>query len=315
MSHPIVVLAGGLSHEREVSLLSGRRVADALRACGHEVVEADIHAGLIRQLAELDQPVILPVLHGGAGEDGALREVFELLGLPYVGSPAAACRLTFDKALATPVVARAGVATPDRVALPHDMFRELGATAIVDLIGRRLGLPLFVKPSASGSSLGCQRVDDLKDLPAAMVGAYSYGRVAVVERFVSGVEVAVAVVDTEAGPKAYPPVEIRPESGVYDYESRYTAGATSFLAPADLPPEIIQRCVETALTAHQTLSLRDISRIDLIVDAAGVPYFLEGNVAPGMTETSTVPLAIEAAGESFGQVLADLVRRAQARLG
>jgi D-alanine-D-alanine ligase len=312
-ARPIVVLAGGLSHEREVSLLSGRRVATALRQRGREVVEADVDSNLIALLTDLDHPVVLPVLHGGTGEDGALREVFDLIGVPYVGSNAAACRLTFDKALATPVVARAGVAVPGRVVLPHDMFRELGAGAIVDRIVAKLGLPVFVKPAASGSALGAARVDTAGELPQAMVNAYSYGRVAVVEQFITGTEVAVAVIDTGSGPKAYPPIEIRPDSGVYDWEARYTPGATEFVCPAALDAGVIARCTETALTAYHALSLRDYARFDLIVDAAGTPYFLEGNVAPGLTETSTVPLAIEAAGEDLGDVLVKLVDLAAAR--
>ncbi|MDR1807851.1 MAG: ATP-grasp domain-containing protein, partial [Propionibacteriaceae bacterium] len=295
MSHqPIVVLAGGLSHEREVSLLSGRRVAGALRALGRDVIEADVDSGLIELLAGLDSPIVLPVLHGGTGEDGALREVFDLLGVRYVGSNAAACRLTFDKALATPVVALRGVAVPERVVLPHDMFRELGAGAIVTQIVAKLGTPLFVKPAQSGSALGATRVDAAEDLPQAMVNAYSYGRVAVVEQFVTGTEVAVAVVDTGAGPRAYPPVEIRPDSGVYDWASRYTLGATQFTCPANLADSVIGECVAAALAAYDALHLRDYARMDLIVDGAGTPVFLEANVAPGLTDTSTVPLAIEA---------------------
>jgi D-alanine-D-alanine ligase len=313
MSNPIVVLAGGLSHEREVSLLSGRRVAAALRDRGREVIEADVDSGLLALLGDLEHAVVLPVLHGGTGEDGALREVFDLVGVPYVGSTTTACRLTFDKALATPVVARAGVAVPQRVVLPHDMFRELGAGAIVDRIVAKLGLPLFVKPAASGSALGCTRVDGPEELPQAMVKAYNYGRVAVVEEFVTGQEVAVAVIDRGAGPEAYPPIEIRPDSGVYDWEARYTPGATQFLCPADLDAAAIARCRETALAAYKALSHRDYSRMDLIVDAAGTPVFLEANVAPGLTETSTVPLAIEAAGQDLGEVLAALVDRAAAR--
>jgi D-alanine-D-alanine ligase len=315
MSHPIVVLAGGLSHEREVSLLSGRRVAAALRDLGRPVIEADVHAGLIAQLATLDQPVVLPVLHGGTGEDGALREVFELLSVAYVGSSGPSSRLTYDKAIATPAVARAGVPVPERVVLPHDMFRELGASTIIDLIVARLGLPIFVKPAMSGSALGASKVTTVEELPGAMVRAYNYGRVAVVERFVEGVEVAVPIVDVGDGPRAYPPVEIRPDSGVYDYESRYTMGATEFICPADLDPATTERCLNVALTAYEALALRDLGRIDLIVDAAGVPVFLEGNVAPGMTETSTVPLAIETAGEDFADVMAQLVDKAARRAG
>jgi len=311
----VVVLAGGLSHERDVSLRSGRRVSEALRSQGLDVVEADVDPALVPRLAELPDVVVLPVLHGEAGEDGALREVLDLLGVAFVGSGGPASRVAFDKSIATTVVAEAGIATPAQVALPHEIFRELGAAALVAALGQQIGFPMMVKPSRGGSALGCSKVDRAEDLPAAMVGAYAYGAVAVVEEFVAGTEVTVAVVDRGAGPVALPAVEIRPDSGVYDYTARYTAGATRFLCPAELDRTTAERCAALALQVHEVLGLRDISRTDLIVGDDGEPVFLEVNVAPGMTETSAVPLAIEAGGWSLGRMCADLVRAAAARGG
>ena len=309
----VVVLAGGLSHEREVSLRSGRRAAQALRDVGHEVVELDVTSSLLGRLEELGNPVVVPLLHGGAGEDGALRQALELAEVPFVGSGSASARVAFDKAIATPRLASAGWATPAQVALPDDMFRELGAPTLVAALARHLGFPMMVKPARSGSALGCAKVDRIEDLPSAMVQAYAYGGVAVVERFVTGVEVAVPVIDTGSGPVALPAVEIRPDSGVYDYTARYTAGATRFLAPAELSDAVAERCAQLAIGAHQALGLRDLSRTDLIVDADGTPVFLEANVAPGMTETSTMPLSMEAAGLDLGHVLSELVALARRR--
>ncbi|MDR0783911.1 MAG: D-alanine--D-alanine ligase, partial [Propionibacteriaceae bacterium] len=229
MTQEVIVLSGGLSHEREVSLESGQRVARELTRAGFRVTLSDIQPSLIELLTTLDNPVVFPMLHGGAGEDGALREVLELVGVPYVGATAAACRASFDKALAIPVVGAAGLVVPKRVVLPHDMFRDLGAAALMALIEDRLGLPLFVKPTTSGSALGAQAVSRIEDLPAAMVNAYAYGKVVVVEEFIGGVEVAVPVFDLGSGPVAFPPVEIHPASGVYDFEARYTAGATTYI--------------------------------------------------------------------------------------
>ena len=309
----VVVLSGGLSHERDVSLRSGRRVSQALRSRGVEVVESDVDSALLPRLAELPGAVVFPVLHGEAGEDGALREVLALLGVPFVGSIASACRVAFDKSIATTVVADAGVRTPAQVALPHEIFRELGAAALVTALADQVGFPMMVKPSRSGSALGASKVSRPEELPSAMVGAYAYGPVAVVEEFVAGTEVAVAVADRGDGPSALPAVEIRPDSGVYDYTSRYTAGATRFLCPAELDPAVGERCAGMALRVHEVLGLRDLSRTDLIVGDDGEPVFLEVNVSPGMTETSSVPLAIEAAGWSLGKMCADLVRVAAAR--
>lgn len=309
----VMVLSGGLSHERDVSLRSGRRVGQALRSEGFEVIEADVDSTLVPRLTQLDDAVVFPLLHGEAGEDGALREVLALLGAHFVGSPAAACRVAFDKSIATTVIADLGVRTPVQVALPHETFRELGAAALIAALGDEVGFPMMVKPSRSGSALGCTRVASAAELPAAMVGAFAYGPVAVVESFVTGTEVTVAVVDRGDGPVALPAVEIRPQSGIYDYTARYTAGATRFLCPADVPPDVADACAALALRVHDVLGLADLSRTDLIVTPTGEPVFLEVNVAPGMTETSALPLAAEAAGWSLGSMCADLVRAAAAR--
>jgi D-alanine-D-alanine ligase len=257
--------------------------------------------------------VVFPLLHGEAGEDGALREVFELLGVPFVGSVGSACRVAFDKSIATTVVRAGGIRTPTQVALPHETFRELGARVLVDALGDQIGFPMMIKPSRCGSALGCSKVTRPEELPAAMVGAYAYGSIAVIEEFVTGTEVTVAVVDRGNGPIALPAVEIRPESGVYDYAARYTAGATRFLCPAEVSSDVANGCADVALRVHAILGLRDLSRTDLIVTPEGEAVFLEVNVAPGMTETSAVPLAIETAGWSLGKMSADLVRAAAVR--
>ena len=317
MSQPaeVLVLAGGLSHEREVSLHSGHRVAQALRGAGLDVEERDVDASLIATLRDRPPLCVLPLLHGGAGEDGAVREVLELLGTPYVGSRPAASRVSFDKPVAKTTAAAAGVSTPGAVALPHEMFRELGSAAVLDAVVARLGLPLVVKPTRGGSALGCSVVRAAEDLPAAMIACFGYGPVALVERFVTGTEVAVTVLDFGSGPAALPAVEIRPASGSYDYAARYTAGATEFVVPASLAPDVSARCAEVAVRAHRALQLRDVSRSDLIVDAAGQAWWLEANVAPGMTETSLVPLAIAAAGLDLGEAMSRLVDTAVTRAG
>jgi D-alanine-D-alanine ligase len=309
----VMVLAGGLSHEREVSLRSGRRVSQALRGHGLEVIESDVDSTLVPKLAALPGAVVFPLLHGEAGEDGSLREVLALLGLPFVGSSASACRVAFDKSIATTVMADAGLRTPAQVALPHEIFRELGAQALVAALGSQLGFPMMVKPARGGSALGCSKVSSAAELPAAMVGAFAYGPVAVVEEFIEGTEVTVGVVDRGSGPTALPAVEIRPDSGVYDYTARYTAGATRFLCPAELSELVASRCADVALQVHRELVLADLSRTDMIITPSGEPVFLEVNVAPGMTETSAVPLAVEAAGWSLGTMCADLVQAAALR--
>ena len=312
----VMVLAGGLSAERDVSLRSGRRVAEALRGARPEweVIERDVDAALLTALADEAPDCVIPLLHGAAGEDGAVRDVLECLGLPYVGSRPNACRLAFDKAVAKSLVRRAGVATPEWVALPHATFRELGAPAVMNALERGLGLPLVVKPTRGGSALGVSVVYAHDELPAAMVGAFAYGDVALLERFIDGTEVAVGVVETSEGPIALPAVEIVPDGGLYDYAARYTAGTTQFFVPARLDPAIAATAADAALTAHEALGLRDWSRSDLIVSSDGTVHFLEVNVAPGMTETSLVPQALAASGLDMGEQMAVLVNRAVARV-
>jgi D-alanine-D-alanine ligase len=310
---PIVVLAGGLSHEREVSLRSGRRVAQALRDQGREVIESDLTPDLLVLLRGLDSPVVFPVLHGGVGEDGGLQQVLSLLDVAYVGSEPAACRRSFNKAVGGPLIAQAGLARPVMAALPHDMFRELGAAALMTALGERIGFPMIVKPARSGSALGCAKVTSAAELPSAMVGAYAYGDLAVIEEFIEGTEVAVTVVELDGSPRALPAVEIRPNSGIYDYTARYTAGETRFIVPAGLSEQVAAACAELAIAAHRVLGLRDLSRVDIIVRPDGTPVFIETNVAPGMTETSLMPQAVEAAGYDFGLLCAQLVDNAWAR--
>lgn len=311
----VVVLAGGLSPEREVSQRSGRRVAEALRVRGIEVEVRDVDAELLPALAADPPSCVVPMLHGATGEDGALRDVLAALGLPFVGSTAAACRGAFDKPVALAQLAAAGIDVPRSVALPHATFRELGAAAVMSAVVRAVGLPAVVKPTRGGSALGVAVVRDEADLPAAMVGAFAYGDTVMIEEHIPGTEVAVCVLDDGAGegPRTLPAVEIRPDDDFYSYAARYTAGATEFFVPARLPEPVLQAAAHAALTAHRTLGLRDWSRTDLIAADDGRVVVLEVNVAPGMTETSLFPQAVAAEGLDLGAVVASLVRTASTR--
>jgi D-alanine-D-alanine ligase len=309
----VMVLAGGLSYERDVSLRSGRRVLDALRAAGLTAEMHDADVALLPALQQDPPDAVVIALHGATGEDGSLRGVLDLCGVPYVGCDARASRLAWDKPSAKSMLREAGIPTPDWVALPHDRFSELGAVAVLDRIVDRLGLPLMVKPAQGGSGLGAAVVREEADLPAAMVGCFAYDSTALVEKYVEGRDLAVSIVEEGEGAQALPIVEIVPRDGVYDYAARYTAGRTTWHAPAQLDPAVADRVCEVALAAHKALGLRDLSRVDLILAPDGTPQVLGINVSPGMTETSLLPLAVQAAGQDLGQILARLVARAAAR--
>lgn len=309
----VAVLAGGLSHEREVSLRSGRRIAAAMRRVGLTVWEWDADAQLIDRLRTERPDAVVIALHGGEGENGAIQAVLDLLGVRFVGTPAPACRRAWDKPTAKAEFVRAGLPTPEWVALPHSTFRELGARAVLDAMIERLGLPLMLKPDQGGSALGAQVVTDADDLPAAMVSCLAYADTILAERFVAGTEVAVAVVEDGDEPRALPPVEVEARGGVYDYSARYTPGATTFHCPARLDPAILTALEETALAAHRLLGLRDVSRMDAVVDNEGRVQILEVNVSPGLTDTSLLPQAVAAARMDLGELYATLVERAVTR--
>jgi len=306
----VLVLAGGISHERDVSLRSGRRVADSLAEHGITVELRDPDASLLGYLRATRPDVVWPALHGASGEDGALRGLLDFIGIPYVGSRADASRLAWDKPTAKTLVSRVGVRTPTSITLPREAFRELGANSILEEISDEFSGPLVVKPAQGGSAQGVTMVDDRALLPRAMIDAYTYWDVALIEQRITGTEIAIGIIDSGDGPVALPAVEIEPLSGVYSFEARYNAGETRFYVPARVAPETAQRAAEAALAAHRALGLRHLSRIDLIVDGAGTPWFLEANVLPGLTETSILPQALEAAGHDLGWVYSALAEAA-----
>jgi D-alanine-D-alanine ligase len=308
----VLILAGGLSPEREISLRSGARLRDALREAGVEADTTDADASLIPSITTDPPSAVFPAIHGACGEDGSIQEILTLLGVPYVGAAPDACRFAFDKPVAKAMARAAGLATPPSVTLPKETFHDLGATAVLGRIVATLGLPLFVKPARGGSSLGATRVNTEEELPSAMISCFAYGDTALIERYVPGTEIAVGIIDLGEGPRALPAVEIRPLTGTYDYAARYTAGQTEFYTPARLSQGEAAAVAAAAVTAHRTLGLRDLSRTDLVL-ADGQVYFLEVNVAPGMTETSTLPMGLESAGLPLGTVCRDLLSAAASR--
>jgi D-alanine-D-alanine ligase len=307
----IAVLAGGRTPERDVSLRSGHRVTTSLTELGHDAWIVDPgEAQLVEALGERTPDLCWLALHGKEGEDGTVQRLLDLVGLPYTGTAPYECEVAFDKVLAKDALSRAGVPTPPWVVVEGWALRDLGAGSALDRVVERVGLPCVVKPSRSGSALGVGFVERAGDLPQAVMAALSYSGAAVIEAKVEGREVAAALVGEAM--EALPLVEIVPKGGVYDYAARYTAGATGYFAPARLGDGPTAAVTGIARQVAEALGLRDLTRVDLIVDASDRPWVLEVNVSPGMTETSLVPMAAQARGMSLSD-LCDVILRSALR--
>jgi D-alanine-D-alanine ligase len=296
----VAVLKGGGSLERTVSLRSGARAQSALRQLGHEVVAIDVGQDLVAQLLEAEPDAAFVALHGSDGEDGTVQGLLEAIGIPYTGSGPGACMRATDKALAKYLMREAGIPTPEFVAFKESAIKDLGVAAALPGLERSIGFPLVVKPASQGSALGVKFARSAQELPGAIVGALSYDRKAVIERYVRGRDLAVSVLDAEtpgATPVALPIVEAIPrEEEFYNYESRYEIGMTTFVCPAELPDGLTERAQELALETYRLLGCHGVARVDLMLDEdSGELTVLETNVVPGLTETSLLPLAADAA--------------------
>jgi D-alanine-D-alanine ligase len=301
----VVVLKGGPSLERQVSLRSGARVEDALQRLGHEVLPIDVAADLIERL-QADRPdVVFLALHGRGGEDGTVQELLDIMGIPYTGSGVLACMRSVDKVLTKHLLGEAGLPTPEFFAFSETAFKELGAADALPAIEERLEFPIVVKPAAQGSALGVKFARTARDVPAALVAAFSYDSRVLLERHVDGRDVAVSVLDGEA----LPVVEAVPrEEDFYDFEARYEIGRTDFVCPAELPPELTARVQDLAVATYELLGCRGFARVDLMVeDGTGEALVLEVNAIPGLTETSLLPMAAEASGISFDELIARIL--------
>jgi D-alanine-D-alanine ligase len=311
----VAVIAGGLSNEREVSMRSGRRAQYALGQAGVDATLYDADEALLDRLTADRVEAAYLAVHGASGEDGSLQTVLDLVGIPYVGSPPASCHLAWDKVVAKVLIERAGLATPPWAAISARSFRELSPKQIVRSVLDDLGLPVVVKPATSGSTLGMSLVTDAADLPAALVRCFTFGDVALIERYVAGRTVETVVVEEADGtPVALPPAEFaNPSVSPFSFEARYSADLISIALPAPLSTQATQRVRDKAEAVHRVLGLRDLSRTDVVVDDDGTPWFLEAAISPGLTETSVLPLAAAEVGRPLGTLLADLLVRARAR--
>jgi D-alanine-D-alanine ligase len=306
----VAVLKGGRSLERQVSLRSGARVQDALERLGHEVAAIDAGTDLIRRLREAAPEVAFVAMHGRDGEDGTIQELLEILGIPYTGSGVLACVRAMDKVLAKHLMVEAGIPTPEFFAFNETAFRELGAADALHAIEERLDFPIVVKPSSQGSALGIKFARTAADVPGALVAAFSYDDKVLLEGHVAGRDLAVSILDDEP----LPVVEAVPnEEDFYDFESRYEIGRTSFVCPAELPDRATERAQDLAVQTYRLLGCYGFARVDLMLDGAGELSVLEANPIPGLTETSLLPQAAEAAAIGFDDLVGRILELAFSR--
>jgi D-alanine-D-alanine ligase len=301
----VAVLKGGRSLERQVSLRSGARVQDALERLGHEAIPIDVGADLVDRLTEAAPEVAFVALHGREGEDGTVQELLEAIGIPYTGSGVSACIRAADKVLAKHAMRDRGIPTPDFYSFSDTAFQALGAAQALPAVEDRLQFPIVVKPATQGSALGIKFARTSADLPQALVAAFSYDRKVLLERHVQGRDLAVSILDEDGSPRALPIVEAIPQhEDFYDFESRYEIGRTKFACPAELEDAVAARASEIALEVYALLGCRGFGRVDLMLDAAGDQlYVLEADAIPGLTETSLLPQAADAAGIGFDELI------------
>ncbi|MBV9683681.1 MAG: D-alanine--D-alanine ligase [Solirubrobacterales bacterium] len=308
----VAVLKGGRSLERQVSLKSGARVEDALERLGHEVLPVDVGADVVERLTAGRPDLAFVALHGRDGEDGTVQELLEVMGIPHTGSGVSACIRAADKVLAKHAMRDVAIPTPDFYAFSETAFRELGAARALPAVEERLQFPIVVKPAGQGSALGIKFARTPADVPSALVAAFSYDRKVLLERYVAGRDLAVSIIDEDGSPRALPVVEAVPQQeDFYDFEARYEIGRTRFVCPASLDAAVAARASAIALEVYALLGCSGFARVDLMLEAGTDELFvLEADAIPGLTETSLLPQAAEAAGIGFDELIGRIVAAA-----
>lgn len=291
----VAVLMGGWAGEREISLLSGKAVLDGLLQASVNAVGVDVGRDICAVLAAGGFDRAFNVVHGAGGEDGVLQGVLDVLGLPYTGSGVAASALSMDKVMTKRVWASAGMPTP--------RFMRLTAETQWDAVIKALGLPLMVKPSCEGSSLGLAKVNTKQGLKAAWEAASEMAGDVFAEQFIEGREFTVGILNGEV----LPVIELRPATEFYDYEAKYERDDTQYLCPCDLDPEEQQRMQMQALAAFKVLGANNWGRVDFMRDAAGKCWLIELNTVPGMTSHSLVPMAAKQHGLEFSELVTEIL--------
>lgn len=296
----IGVLLGGLSSEREVSLASGNAIMKALAEKGYRPVAIDVDRDVAETIKARGVEVAFNALHGKFGEDGAIQGLLEVMGIPYTGSGILASALGMNKIASKRLFRSQGLLVG-----PFEIVAR-GNANLADAVVARLGLPVVVKPSAEGSSVGVSLVHTKEEAGPALEAAFRYGPELLIEKFIKGKEVQVGVL----GDRALGAIEIVPKRAFYDYAAKYEPGMSDHFFPARIPEDVYQRTLAAGLAAHRALGCRGYSRVDFIIDDDGDPYILEVNTLPGMTATSLLPDIARGVGISFPDLVEDILRLA-----
>jgi len=308
----IAVLMGGRSLEREVSLKSGQRVADALEYKGYKVSRLDVDAALVGSLKKIKPDLAYIALHGKDGEDGTIQELLQMLGIAYTGPGVFASILGFDKVLAKATFKANGIPTAPFYTLSLSAFKEMGAEDALDKAVADLGLPLVIKPARQGSALGIKIAHKKSELPDKIIDALNYDNKIILEKFLRGREISISILGNRHL-EALPPVEIVPHKEYFDFEAMYSMGKTDYFVPARISQKMLKQVEEIALNVHRTLHCRDLSRVDMIIDEKLGPAVLEINTSPGLTETSLLPMAARASKLPFENLVEKIVKMALGR--
>jgi len=304
----VVVLCGGLSAEREVSLRSGDAVFQSLNSLGYVAAKVDVTRNVVTDLVREKPDVVFIALHGKYGEDGTMQGLLEILGIPYTGSGVLASAVAMDKICTKNLLAAVGINTAPFRTILRDAATAEAAKSIADVIG----FPLVVKAACQGSTIGTYIVRDADGFEEAVREALGFDDHLLVEKFIPGMEVTVAVLGNN-DPVALPPIEIVSASGIYDYQAKYTAGMSDHIIPARIPGETDARIRELALKTYKSIGCRGFARVDMIIDWSQNPFVLEVNTIPGLTSVSLFPDAARAGGIEFPELIDRLVKLAMER--
>jgi D-alanine-D-alanine ligase len=293
----IGVIAGGISSEREISLLTGKNIYESLIRSGYKATFIDFKDDFLNKLKKID--IAFLALHGRYGEDGTIQGLLECLKIPYTGSGILGSAIAINKILSKEILKSKNILTPDYIAIDYKESQDL--SRITGLVNEKLSLPVIVKPNSEGSTIGINIVDEKDKLVYSIKNALEYDNKVLIEKYIKGRELTVSVIGTE--PVALPVIEIKPKDGFYDYQAKYIDHVTEYIVPANLDEEIYTKISKTAVECHKALYCSSISRVDFVLDNYNDAYFFELNTMPGMTATSLVPKAARAAGISFDHLV------------